>query len=39
MGFDLVMRCVWTINISLADWNFADKQIIVTVTAILEVFR
>lgn len=36
---DLLLRCVWTINISLTDWNFVDKQIVVTITAVLEVIR
>lgn len=39
MGLDLILRCVWTINISLADWSFLHKQYVVTVTAILEALR
>lgn len=39
MGLDLVLRCVWTINISMADWSFTHKQYIITGTAILEAFR
>lgn len=39
MGLDLILRCVWTINISLADWKFVHKQYIITGTAVLEAFR
>jgi len=39
IGLDLILRCVWTINISLTDWDFVHKQIIVTITAVLEVIR
>lgn len=39
MGLDLVLRCVWTINISLADWKFVHKQYVITGTALLEALR
>ena len=34
-----MLRCVWTINISLADWKFVNKQYVITGTAILEALR